>query len=808
MLKNYFKIAFRHLQQSKLYAIITVVGLATGITCTLLAVLYWKEERSFDAFHSNNPNLYRITTNLRVDKAGNRTAVASTGQVQGPAFKAAVPEIEKYVRVLGGDIYTDLATENKRLHLRSFFVDSSFFGVFSFPFLKGNPVTALQEINGVVLTESTARKFFNTTDAIGKLFTMDADPSFEQLGKPLVVSGVVKDPPGNSSLQFDALLTLEFMRLSFLDENWLNQYLGTFVVLHPGASTKGVTEKFNAIQAVRGKEQFGDPKYDGFGFDPDIRYGLQPMTDIHLSQQFAEKSFVEGSVTNVSSPVYSYMFMGIALFILLMAVINFINISIANSLKRAKEVGVRKISGGNGMQIIMQFLIESTLLCVFAFLLSFLLMKGALPFFNMVAGKNLHVNTAMDLRLLVYFVCVFILIILLTGLYPALVLSQFKPSEVLYNKQKLSGRNFFGRGLVVLQFSLAILLVIGAIVYYQQMDFVRTKDLGYNPNSIIRTAISGDRNYIPVIDFIRNELAKEPSIKAVSFGNEGDFEKMEVNKLSVLAMHKGIDEKFLSLMGIALVAGTNVSPGIDDNSVVVNEAFVRAAGLRQPIGQTVLFRRYYRDSTVGKITGVVKDYHFSSLRYPIKPLMMYKPETADGLSGIWIKIDKANQKRAMAAIERVYKSALPKAIYQFDFIDELNAREYLQEQRWQKVINMATLLSLIICCLGLFGLAHLSTNRRIREIGVRKVLGASVQQIVTLLTVDFLKLVGIAIVIASPVAWLVLNQWLQDFAYRVQVGWAVFALAGTVSLLIAMAAIGLQTVKAAIANPVAALRND
>ncbi|MFM9909903.1 MAG: ABC transporter permease, partial [Chitinophagaceae bacterium] len=335
-----------------------------------------------------------------------------------------------------------------------------------------------------------------------------------------------------------------------------------------------------------------------------------------------------------------------------------------------------------------------------------------------------------------------------------------------------------------------------------------TKNLGYNPFHIIRTAISGDRNFQPVIDFIKNELVKEPSVKSVSFGNDGDFEKMQVNNHIVDAMHKGIDENFLSLMGIPLVSGNNVSPGIDDNSVLVNEAFVRAAGLQQPIGETVLFGRYYQDSTRGKIIGVIKDYHFNSLRYPIKPMLMYKPETADGMGGIWIKIDKANQKQAMTAVERIYKNAMPKAIYQYDFMDEMNAREYLQEKRWHQVINVATILSILLCCLGLFGLAHLSTNRRIKEIGVRKVLGASVNQIVSLLATDFLKLVLIAIVIASPVAWLIVNKWLQEFAYRIDMEWTIFALAGFSSLLIALLTIGFQTIKAAITNPIKSLRTE
>ncbi|MFZ1527989.1 MAG: FtsX-like permease family protein [Ferruginibacter sp.] len=791
---------------------INITGLACGITCTLLAVLYWKDERSFDTFHKNNPNLYRVTTNLRNDKEGNRVTVGKTGQVQGPAFKAAVPEVQNYVRILGGDIYTNLVADNKVLHLRSFFVDSTFFKVFSFRIVKGDIIAPLKEINSVVLTETTARKFFNSTDVVGRVFSMDADPSYNILARPLMVSAVVEDPPGNSSLQFDALFTLEFMQLSFDDTNWLNQYLGTFVLLHPNASIQKVKEKFNAVYDAHGKKQVGKPEYDFMnGYDPDIKYGLQPIQDIHLNAGIITDGFNEAAVGNVSSPVYSYVFMGIALFILVMAAINFINISIAGSLKRAKEVGVRKISGGNRGQIITQFLLESSLLCLAAFLLSIVLMNLALPFFNQVTGKQLSFQNVIDWQLTMYFIVVLFFIILLTGFYPAFVLSNFKAPEVLYNKQKLNGRNLLGRSLVVLQFSLAVFLLVAATVYYLQMDFIRTKDLGYNPYNIIRTAVNGDIDYRPVLNTLRNELAKEPSVKAVSFGNDGRLERVEVNSRSFESLIKGIDENYLSVMEIPLSAGRSLSVAFGDDTlgnILVNQAFVKAAGLQEPIGQTVLYDRYYADSTRRKIAGVIKDYHWGSLREPIKPMVMYWPETADGMSGVWVKIDKSKQRRAMEAIEKIYKTTMPRAFYEYDFIDELNTREYLQEQRWQKLVNFAAVLALVLCSLGLFGLAHLAANRRIKEIGVRKVLGASLSQVTSLLTVDFLKLVFVSFAVAFPAAWFVMNRWLRDYAYRIEINWWIFLIAALLALLVATCTVGVQAIKAAIANPVKSLRTE
>jgi putative ABC transport system permease protein len=803
MLKNYFKIAFRHLLHNRLYSIINITGLAAGITCMLLAILYWRDEHSFDSFHANNPNLYRITTTLIENKGSNEVTIGGTGQVQGPAFKEAVPEVKSYVRILGGDIYSDVISESKTLHLQPLYVDENFLAVFTFPVLRGNPATALHEAGSVVLTEKTAKRFFNSIDVVGKTLKMDADPSFEKLGKSMIISAVVKDPPANSSLQFDLLFSYQFIRLSFEDTNWLNAYMGTFVVVESGADIKHTEQKFDLVYAQHAKEQLAE-NFKTYGYDPGISYGLQPITAIHLNPLIRSTGNAEDGIINGSNPVYSWMFMGIAFFILLMAGINFINISIACSLKRAKEVGIRKITGGNRRQIIFQFLNESGILCMIAFLLSVLFVNMALPFFNEVAGKQLHFFDALDIKLLFYFLALLGCIILLSGLYPAYMLSHFKPSRVLYNKQKLSGSNLFGSGLVVVQFALAVFLLTATVIYYNQMDYIRTKDLGYNPNNIIRTAVNGDRDYKSTLSFLKNELSKEPSIKMVSFGSDPRNEDVYVNNKSFKTAWKNIDENFLPVMEIPFKAGSNFSSG-EKNGAIVNESFVKAAGLLHPVGTRIKINRYW-DSTEKTITGVVKDFHFGSLHQRILPMAMYMNEWPDG--GLWIKFEKAKQKEAITTVEKIFKKAMPESVYQYDFLDELNARDYVKEKKWQQIIYTATIISFIICCLGLFGLAHLSTYQRIKEIGIRKVLGAGAGNIIALLSRDFLKLVLVAAVIAAPVAWYVMNKWLRHFAYRVNIGWTVFVFTITVAVLIAFTTISLHTLKAAMANPVESLRTE
>lgn len=802
MFKNYLTITFRRIYRSKLYSSINVIGLALGITCILLAVLYWNDERSFDNFHSNKPNLYRITTTITDSKYNKTETSGGTGQVQGAAFKSAVPEVKEYVRLMGGGIYGDVSSNQKAFHLNLLFADDSFFKVFSFQVLHGNANNALTEIGSAVITESTAMKFFNSTDVIGRPLNMEADPSAQRLGKPMIITAVVKNPPANSSIQFDVLLPFRFMQLSFEDNAWLNAYLGTFVVLQPGADINSVAQKFNAVAATHAKEQI-ESQLKSFGYAPQVVYGLQPITAIHLNPL---QMNTENAVVNGSNPVFSYMFLGIAIFILLMAAINFINISIAGSLKRAKEVGVRKITGSSRSQIVFQFLGESALLCLISFLLAIILTVILLPVFNALTDKLMVWESIITGSMIFSFIGILSAIIFITGLYPAYILSNFKPVEVLYNRQKTGSRNILGKSLVIAQFSLAIILLIATLVYYSQMDFIRTKDLGYNSQQVVVTNISGDRQAKPIEQFLKNELEKETAVKMLSFGGDlgNATTEVKIDNQSIKAVHSVIDENYLSALEIPLKSGENLKAGMKQ-FVLVNEAFVKAAGLQHPVGKIVKLSDDYNKALM-TITGVVKDFHIGSLRENIQPLVMFDNDVYRGK--IMMKFERAKQRQALAALEAACKKIMPGAVYQYKFMDEINALQYVREQRWQKIISIATLLSLIICCLGLFGLAHLATQQRIKEIGIRKVLGASVKQILFLLSNDFLKLVFTAFLLAAPIAYWVMNIWLRDFAYRINIGPGIFLIAILVATITALAAIGFQSIKSALSNPVDSLRTE
>jgi putative ABC transport system permease protein len=530
---------------------------------------------------------------------------------------------------------------------------------------------------------------------------------------------------------------------------------------------------------------------------------VQRMTDIHLNPLHID---MESGVVNGSDPVFSYIFMGIAAFILLMAAINFINISIAGSLKRAKEVGVRKITGSSRYRIMLQFLGESAILCLLAFIAAMVLTGISLPVFNALTDKHIVWSDAFTVGLITACTGILLGIIFITGLYPAFILSNFKPVQVLYNKQKAGGRNILGKGLVVMQFSLAIVLLTATLVYYKQMNYIRNKNLGYNPHQVIITNIPGDREAKPIEQFLRNELSKEPSVQMLSFGGDlgNATSQVKINNRSIKAVHGVIDENYLPALEIPFKAGHNLSAGMAQ-SVIVNEAFVKAAALQNPLGTIIQIGSNYSEMPA-TIVGVVKDFHIGSLRESIQPLVMFEHDVYRGR--ILMKFEKAKQKEALAALEKAYKKIMPDAVYQYRFLDEINANRYAREQKWQRVISIATVLALIICCLGLFGLAHLATQQRIKEIGIRKVLGASVNQIVFLLSNDFLKLVCVGFLIAAPVAWLVMNKWLQDFAYRINIGAGVFIVAGFVTVLAALTAVSFQSIKAAVANPVHSLRTD
>lgn len=778
--------------------------MALAISCLLLAVLFIKDEQSYDRFHEKD--IYRVVTHL-TDQQGERLAVAGTGQPQGPAFREAVPEIKEYVRLMGGDITGDVIANNKTLHLQVLFTDPGFFDLFSFPLLRGNATTALDDISSVVITESVARKFFNSIDVIGKTMVMDASPSADKLGKPMLITGVAKDIPTHSSIRFEVLMPMRYLQLAFTDTNWLNQYLGTFMTFRPGSDINQVSKKFDSVFALHAVHQVAENKRL-YNYDPQIAYSLQHVTDIHLNPMPTGDGWREGGIVNESNPVFSWLFLGIASFILFMAAINFVNISIASSLRRAKEIGVRKIAGGSKRQVVLQFLVESAVVCLAAFLLAIILAKISLPLFNELTHKQIELSEPSDAWLLSSFAGIFLLIVILTGFYPAYVLSKYEPKQVLYNRQSFSGRSLFGRSLVVFQFSLAVFFAIATIIYYSQMDFIRTRDLGYDPYQVVRTSIRGDRDHRQIQGILRYELEKEPAIKYLSFGSDGQPYDVKIGEKKIEVLHEVIDEYRLPTMRIKLKAGRNISsaiPADEHHSVVVNEAFVKAAGLESPLG-TQLYTNERFGKELKTIVGVVEDYHSRSLHEPIRPMVMLACNCDS--ENMWVKIEKQNQQQALKALEAAYKKTMPTALFEYGFLDELNLKAYEQEQRWQKIIGIAAGLSIAICCFGLFGLTHITAHRRIKEIGIRKTLGASVTSIVNLLSGDFVKLVLIAIAIATPVAWWSMNKWLQNYAYRIDIEWWMFAAAGLAAVMIALVTISFQAIRAAVANPVEALRTE
>ncbi|GGH38541.1 ABC transporter permease [Dyadobacter endophyticus] len=802
MFKIFFKIAARQLWQGRLYAMINVAGLAVGSAGMLFAVLYISDESSFDRFHRNSPNLYRITSTYR--ERGEIIRTGGTGQVQGPAFQARMPEITHYARVMGGDIYGDVRYGHNAFKLQLLFVDASFFEVFTFPLLHGDGRTALQNVNSVVITRRTALKFFNRTDVVGELLQMDADPSAMRIGKPLVVTGVAEDPPANSSVQFDILFPFEFMKVSFDDTSWLNAYLGTFVVLRPNAQPGQVIGKFNRIAGALSQTQRKDhPEASA------ITYGLQKMTDIHLNGQEIPNQNGESGIVNSSRPLYSYIFAGMAGFILLMASINFINIHIASSLRRAKEVGIRKATGSGTATIIVQFLGESALLIAVAMIISLLLVFLLMPAFNHLSQKTIQFSALLNVGLLGSIIGIFLMNIVCAALYPAWLVSRLSPVETLYSKIRLAGRSRMGNMLMVFQFAMAILLGIASVVFYRQMHFIRSKNLGYNPDQVVRIAIQGVRDVHQVHKRFQNELAGDPAFGAISLAGEFGNRDVVVNGQKMLANVRTVDADYLPMLEMKLLQGRNFSPAFPSDEtfgVLVNEAFVKKAGITDPIGQRLMPDDYFGKQSLS-ILGVVGDFHFNSLKERIGPMIM-PMSTHYGGGELWIKIVQNREHYAIEKLQKTFKKVLPDAVFDYAFLHDANARAYASELRWQQIITIATIVAAIICGLGLFGLAHLAISQRRRETGIRVVLGATGYDIALGFSKNFVRIIFTAILIASAAGYYLMHSWLDHFAYHAGLPWWVFVCSGAVALLLALFTVFAQALRAAAADPVKVLRSE
>jgi len=799
MWKNYLKTAVRALLRYKTYSFINIIGLSLGLACAMLIILYVRDEVSYDAFHTKGRQIYRVDRQLvRPDGSTNKSGY--TGYFQGPRFAAEVPEVLGFVRLQQGqvDIKTGSDIQSQLISL----VDSNFFSVFSFPLLYGDPATCLQSPDGVVITEDVAKRQFGTTDALGKIISVEDSAKLV----PHTVTGVAKNCPQNSSIKFEVLMPLIVSSKDAADNmNWFQWFLNTFMVLRPDANPKAVEAKMEKVfeadagESIKAIQQTYGIKKLG------ISFFLQPLADIHLSRDVSAND----GLADAGNPLSSYILSGIALFILLIACINFINLTVARSMKRAKEIGIRKVIGGNRQQLIVQFLGESCLLCCASFILALFLAGAALPYFNQVSGKALSLSYLSDGRLIAGYIALFILTSLLAGFYPALVLSNYNPVKTLYGRFVLSGKNYFQKSLVILQFALASFLIMVTLTIFYQFRYLTSQPLGYDDSNLVEV---GNPNLSRrEVDLFKTALRSNPDILGVAprnSGYSGNTVKVNGNGKSEVTMtYETVDAGYLPLLKIPLVAGRNFSPDYpadSTQSVLVNESFVREAGWKDPIGQSI---EYIGPQEKYTVIGVVKDYHYRPLTEKIEPeLFTMRPGNPYGMFDI--RIRPGSETSSLAAIAAAYKQLFPLSAYTYAFKSDNNRKSYEAEQKWMQILFFGAVLTIFISCIGLFGLSVLASEKRTKEIGIRKVLGASVTTIAAALSRDFLRLVLLALVIAVPVAWLASDKWLQNYPYRISLSWGLFAGAGILVILIALVTVSYQAIKAAVANPADSLRAD
>lgn len=794
MLQNYLKIALRNLFHNKVFSFINIAGLSIGLACCMLIVLYTKDEVSYDRFHKNVENIYRITS-TETSPEGKVNKFGITGMVPGPTFARQIPEIDKFVRLQGNRLNIKKGTDI--LAQEATKVDSSFFSIFTFDFVEGSAKTALKDPQSIVITEEIAEKYFGKKSALGKTLSIDYDGGFQEF----TISGVIKKSPQNSSIKVELLFP--FHRDKNPDKEWINFYLNTFVTLKPFANPKAVEAKFARIYAHDAKEQLVAAK-KVWNYTSKIQYGLQPILAMHLSPDFK----AQNGLHDDSNPMYSYVLTGLAVFLLLIACINFINLTVARSVKRSKEIGIRKVIGGDRKQLIYQFMGESFVLSLIAFLFAFVLVELTLPLFNSLANKALSLSYLFDYKLMIAYFLLFILTGFLAGFYPALILSDFRPVDTLYGRFKFASRNYLQKSLVVFQFSLATFMMMATLILYYQFDFLTHQDLGYDDKNIVM--IETGRMTRTETDVFRNELLKNPDIQQVAPRQDGFwFTIAKVNvKQEINFAIEVIDHHYLSTFKIPITQGRNFSknfPSDSSQSVMVNEAFVKEAGWKNPIGQTIDFffnKRNYQ------VVGIVKDYHFSSLYEKIKPQMFSTDPQRSDFGMLNIKIKPTNTPATLKYIEKIFKQLRPTRPYSYEFKDDSNLKQYEKEAKWKQIITFSAGLIMFISCIGLFGLATLSAEKRTKEIGIRKVLGASATVIVTMLTKDFLKLVLISVIISFPIAWFLADKFLEDYPYRIQLNVWMFGMVALLLIFITVLTISYQALKSALANPVKSLRTE
>jgi len=799
MIRNYFKTAWRNIVRNKAFSVIKILGLSIGLAVCMLIFLYTKDELSYDQFHKNKAQLFRIIQNLKFGADAPQT-IGITTPIVGETFAAEIPEVKQYVRI-NGESVTIKKKNNDVLTEQCMFVDDNFFTVFSFPLIEGNKRTALKDPHSVVLSKKTAIKYFGTEDAVGEILQIKKGDEFENY----TVTAIAENSPQNSSIKADMYVRITVNQLQGGDA-WLGGSLNTFLLLSPGADVPAVENKMQVVFDKNTKDFIAKAeKEQGMTFK--AKLVLQPLTGIHL----AKKAGPDNGLSDGSKSAYSYILTCIAVFILIIACINFINLAVAQSLKRSKEIGIRKVVGGTRSQLIKQFLAESFLVSLVAFVMAIILTISVLPFFNELANKKLSLSYLTDISLYAGYFLLLLITSFIAGFYPSLVLSAFQPVKVLYGRQKMMGKNLLTKGLIVLQFALAIFLIIGTIAVNQQVKYLLHKDLGYDGSNLVLLQLPYGKSSDKLPTLFRNELVGQKNILSVAARNGGrNISGATANGKNIVVENNKIDSKYLPAFKIPIIAGRNFSPDYpadSNNSVIVNETFVKEAGwkLSSAVGQTIHTMDERKKPFA--IVGVIKDYHFTSLKEKITP-ELFSMDPNQNYGQVWVKISPNDVPQTLALLETTYKKLVPFFPYSYDFMDDLNAKNYETEAKWKQIISIASGLFIFISCIGLLGLVMLSIEQRTKEIGIRKVLGAAVSRIMILVSKEFIVLISIAFVFAIPLGYYFIHKWLQDFAYRISISWWMFALAGALVIIIALVTISFQAIKAAIANPVKSLRTE
>ena len=783
MIRNYLKTAWRNLMKNKFYSIINIAGLTIGLAIGILILLWVQDELSFDTFHKNAKNIYRL------DIQGGTGATKQIFEFGvAPIAKMAkeeLPEVTNETRLCFDVSFSLYKYQDKVFgDEKTIFADPSLFTMFDFPLTEGNPAKPFPDDNSIVITRETAKKFFGDADPIGKMITVDEKQSF-------TVSGVINDIPKNSDFHMDIILPLSYHAKEILTQDRdMNSDFGTlsypaFLQLKPGASIKDLEAKILKIHLKHSPA------------DTDASYLLYPLTKMHLYNA----DMTDRGIGTVR------IFIAIALLILIIACINYVNLSTARSMLRSKEISMRKIVGAAKFHLFMQFIIETAVLFALAAIFAIAVAYALMPVFNNISGKQMVLDLS-DYHIWLVIICTIAGTLIASSIYPALLLSSFEPLKALKGKISTGiGDTLFRKILVVGQFSFSIVLIIGTIVITSQLRYIHSKDLGYNKEHVFSFWM---RDMAPHYDAVRAELMKQPGIADVTrssqnivrfgeFTGSADWEGK--NPKQNLILHViAIDKDFVPFFKMKMLKGsTFTNAPIDTARFILNEAAIKETGLQDPIG-----KRFSMRGIKGIIIGVVKDFHYASMREKITPAAFYyRPQRSNT---IYIKTTGKDASEAIAAAQKLFKQYNGQYPFNYAFLDETFNSIYTGESRQATLFDYFSGVAIFISCLGLLGLATYTAQVRVREIGVRKVLGASVANITGMLSMDFLKLVAIAILIATPAAWYLMNKWLQDFAYRINIQWWMFAVAGILAILIAFATISYQAIKAALMNPVKSLR--